>query len=79
MKEETVPGTEKIWNFMYAYFLCLQLLFELCRSGEKCQSLFLQKFWTCLGVQYFALLLSFLRQTDNRTGIKIQNNPYILK
>ena len=30
MKEETVPGTEKIWNFMYACFLCLQLLFELC-------------------------------------------------
>ena len=41
--------------------------------------IFLQKFGTCLGVQYFALLLSFLRQTDNKTGIKIQNNPYILK
>ena len=29
-EEETVPGTERICTFMYAYFLCLQLLFEVC-------------------------------------------------
>ena len=37
--------------------------FTIYGSGEKCQSLFLQKFWTCLGVQYFALLIK-LPQAD---------------
>ena len=44
------------------------------RSGKKCQSLFLQKFRHVLVCNISLLLLSFLRQTDNCTGMGIHNN-----
>ena len=46
---------------------------------EKISRLVPPEIETYLSLQYFALLISFLRQTDNNQIFKIQSSPYILK